>query len=571
MIESKFNLPITYLDLKEKIDTNIINDLELLKLNDDNKDRETILQSILNPTSKIGKLNISKQLEYFTTDKQFLKQTQKIIKSWKKDDKAIHNTEIYDKFYELWLSIKEDTSFIDRYLYVDVEYFKFLNHSPSFLQLLSIYNLTSPILSLVLPFILLLVPFFMLKFNGVQVTFSNYYEVLVKIFSKHALGNIFNIMSDVSWEKRVYAIISIVFYFFSIYQNTLICYRFYKNFKDIHDNLFLLKEYLDISIHNMNLLESITIGHDKYTDCMNDIKVRREKCMNIYKDLDKITEFKGGINNMKNKMAEIGHIMKYFYEIHVNMDMIETIEYTFGLNAYMESMNGISQLCREKMINKCTFANNTKMAEAYYPYLMNNNPVKNTVDLTKNMIITGPNASGKTTILKTTIINLLFSQSYGYGFYKKASISVYDKIHCYLNIPDTSGRDSLFQAEARRCKEIIDSLDVNSKHFCIFDELFSGTNPHEACASSYGFVKYLLDNTNMDFILTSHLLDLCNLLKDDIQNNHMDVEKIDNFNFNYTYKLNHGISSVKGGLKVLYDLRYPEEILELSSEIIERI
>ena len=38
---------------------------------------------------------------------------------------------------------------------------------------------------------------------------------------------------------------------------------------------------------------------------------------------------------------------------------------------------------------------------------------------------------------------------------------MYDKIHCYLNIPDTSNRDSLFQAEARRCKEIIDALSAS--------------------------------------------------------------------------------------------------------------
>ena len=75
----------------------------------------------------------------------------------------------------------------------------------------------------------------------------------------------------------------------------------------------------------------------------------------------------------------------------------------------------------------------------------------------------------------------------------------------------------------------------------------------------------------MDFILTSHLLELCTLLKDDIQNNHMDVEKIDNFNFNYTYRLNPGISTIKGGLKVLYDLNYPDEILEMSNKIIQTI
>ena len=169
------------------------------------------------------------------------------------------------------------------------------------------------------------------------------------------------------------------------------------------------------------------------------------------------------------------------------------------------------------------------------------------------------------------MINILFSQTYGYGFYSKATIPLYDKIHCYLNIPDTSGRDSLFQAEARRCKEIIDGLSTSTeKHFCIFDELFSGTNPNEACASSYGFIKYLIDSQNMDFVLTTHLLDLCSLLDAVLQNNNMGVEKLDNISFNYTYKLNPGISSIKGGLKVLYDLEYPEEILNLSNKIIQQ-
>ena len=141
---------------------------------------------------------------------------------------------------------------------------------------------------------------------------------------------------------------------------------------------------------------------------------------------------------------------------------------------------------------------------------------------------------------------------------------MYNKIHCYLNIPDTSGRDSLFQAEARRCKEIIDSLEDKQKHFCIFDELFSGTNPNEACASSYGFIKYLNESSNIDFILTTHLIDICHDLDSEINNNNMNVKQIDELNFEYTYTIKKGISSIKGGLKVLSDLIYPETILSNS-------
>ena len=52
--------------------------------------------------------------------------------------------------------------------------------------------------------------------------------------------------------------------------------------------------------------------------------------------------------------------------------------------------------------------------------------------------------------LKTSLFNIILSQQIGCGFYKSAKINPYNYIHCYLNIPDTSGRDSLFQAEAQK-------------------------------------------------------------------------------------------------------------------------
>lgn len=565
-MNSKFELPIFYLENKEKLDSNIIDDLELLELNEESEERKCLLETVIQPKSKIGIENLNKLCEYYTNNKLFLKQTQKIIKGWKPDDKLESKQKQYDDFYELWKNIKGDENFTDRYYYVDIEFFKFLNHSSPFLQLLSIYNLVSPILSLILPIILLLVPFFMLKFSGIAITLESYYKVLTNIFSKHALGNIFTIMEDISWEKRVYAIISVVFYFFSIYQNSIVCYRFYKNFKSIHTDLFLLRDYLTTTIENMNIIEKSCVKHNTYLPFLQTMYPHKEYCMKLLAELDVITEF--DITRLHTKSSQIGYIMKYFYEFHINKDIQNTIEFSLGLNSFMEHMNGINKLSREKFINKCKLGKATKMKNAYFPYLMYNQPVKNDIDLSKNIAITGPNASGKTTILKTVLFNLIFSQSFGYGFYSDAKISPYNHIHCYLNIPDTSGRDSLFQAEARRCKEILESLEDGKKHFCIFDELFSGTNPTEACASSYGFIKYLINQKNIDFILTTHLTDLCKKLEPIMDNNHMDVTKLDDFNFKYTYQMGRGISSVRGGLKVLYDLHYPEYILNESNKIL---
>jgi len=556
-MSSNFELPIYYLENKQKIDENIKEDLEFNKINETKEDRPNLLEKIYVPKSKIGKIYLSKQGEYFTNNKLFLKQTQDMISKLKINEHYSYNILKYDDFYDLWNKIRNDENFLDRYYYCDVNFFKFLNHNSFFLQLLSLYNLFSPVLSLCIPILMLIVPFFMLKFSGVKITLTSYIEVLQKIFSRHALGNIGNIMKEVSWEKRFYALISIGFYLFSIYQNSLVCYRFYQNFKQIHDDLFLLIDYLNITIRNMDEYSKLIYKHNTYIPFLNCLQQYKHKLESLLGNLNKINKF----TFSHKKLNEIGYVMKYYYEIHINEDIKDIIEYSFGFNAYMEHLQGIEHLYREKLIKKCKFGRKLKFKNIYNAYLLDKTPTKNNISFDKNIIVTGPNASGKTTILKSILFNLIFSQSYGFGFYDSATIPLYNKIHCYLNIPDTSGRDSLFQAEARRCKEIIDSFKNNEKHFCIFDELFSGTNPNEACSSSFGFIKYML-NKKVDFILTTHLHELCLQLNDNILNLNMEVLEQDNFSFKYSYQIKNGISSIKGGIKVLKDLNYPNEIIQ---------
>ena len=189
----------------------------------------------------------------------------------------------------------------------------------------------------------------------------------------------------------------------------------------------------------------------------------------------------------------------------------------------------------------------------------------------KHLLITGPNAAGKTTILKTTLFNILISQQIGYGCYSKATITPFHRINCYINIPDTSNRDSLFQAEARRCKNILDTIDEDEteRHFCVFDELYSGTNPYEAISSAVSFLEYVNKYKKVKFIITTHYLDICNKLENnkDMRNCNMKINSKEDGGFDYTYKLVDGVSDIKGGVKVLKDLEYPERIVSNTQKL----
>jgi DNA mismatch repair ATPase MutS len=337
--------------------------------------------------------------------------------------------------------------------------------------------------------------------------------------------------------------------------------------KIIHNHFTEIKLYLQkttASMDNYLLYSSDLKTHQKFNEIL---KEKNNELKNLYNKLNFISNY--SLFNI-SKLKEIGYILKYFYELHMDKNYEEAMMYSLGFNGYIDCIEGLQQNLEEKTINFANFIKENKktvLTNNYYACLKDKNPIKNTIKLKKNIIITGPNASGKTTILKSTLINILFSQQFGCGFYDSAKISPFHHIHCYLNIPDTSGRDSLFQAEARRCKEILDIISAHKKenHFCVFDELYSGTNPEEAETSASAFMNYITKYKNVSCLLTTHFVKVCKKLQKNtnILNCQMITEKINN-KLKYLYILKTGISDVKGGINVLTEMNYPKEIIENS-------
>jgi DNA mismatch repair ATPase MutS len=259
--------------------------------------------------------------------------------------------------------------------------------------------------------------------------------------------------------------------------------------------------------------------------------------------------------------------------MHSTLEVEEIFYYSYGFNGYLDCICGVHDNIINKKINAVKFSKKDvfKLKNQYHPLI--ENPVKNNINMKKSKIITGPNAAGKTTILKSTVINLLLSQQIGYGYYDKGNLNPFQFIHCYINIPDTNDRDSLFQAEVRRCLDILEKIGSNSnlRHFCIFDELFSGTNPYEAISSAVSYLEYI-NKYNVKFILTTHYIQLCELMENNkkIINQNMKTDVKNNVS-QYFYKMIKGISKIKGGLSVLKQLNYPEEIIKRSENIMENV
>ena len=566
-LNDHFKFPIYFNDKKQPIAENISNDLELIKTID--SDVSPIYNYFFNNTNDLSK-QITKQVaQYYTIDKQFLKDNQQLLKTYTKPNKRYANiSPDYSKFITIWDEIKNDNGFKEKYYYINWSSWDFLNKSESFLQVMSVYNIASPLVSLLIPIIILIIPFFIIRIKGHQLTVTEYLDVLKVIVSNHAIGKLFTQFNSVSAQQKLYLLLSAGFYVFSIYQNAHVCMRYNTNMKQIHRHLADVHEYIDHTVLSMNNYISASANLTTHTKFNDNLREKIRTLVEFRDTVSKITKYE--ITNYK-KAVEIGRVLKLFYELYDDAKLNDAIMYSLGFNGYIDCIEGLIDNISNKKINFTSFVkNSTKSAfkNSYYACLKDGEPVKNTVRFKKNIIITGPNASGKTTILKSTLINVIVSQQFGCGFYDSAKLKPFKYIHCYLNIPDTSGRDSLFQAEARRCKEILDVISDNKKdgHFCVFDELYSGTNPEEAITSASAFMEYMVKNRGVYCMLTTHFVDICNKLNDNlaIENCNMLANK-DGNRLRYTYKLTPGISTVKGGVNILADMDYPDEIIQRAS------
>lgn len=567
-----FKLPIEYNNHNIKITKNITDDFHL----DDSNNIYQLLFTNKNEEYNEYRMNIINSIKNnYSYDISFLTDNQKLIYQMDKNNIQyyIKNPNFINDFLKSWYLWKRETSFCRKYGFIEYKQFDSFNKNTYFMQLYSMYQLGSPIIQLIIPIILLLLPFFFITFlSREKLNIQNYISLLKKILSKHAISNIFKIFSnDTNTSNKLTATMFFTLYIFSIYQNILSCFKYYNNLKETKHILYETYNFLNITNSNVEyFLNIIKLYNLNSFDNFSLHLFKQKEKLDIYKN--GIQYFIHSINpqqkNIQIKdMMYLGNINSFFYNLYYDTDFDSMIQYFIYFNEYIHSI-----LCLKNNINKYNlnatqylhFDNYSKrepyiknMLSPYLVFQNYNNNISHNINLNKKFIITGGNATGKTTFLKTTFLNILFSQQFGFGFYDKAYIKPYTKLFSYINIPDTNSRDSLFQSEAKRCLEIINYIENNYKKnnynniFCVFDELFTGTNIQDAEYAGIKLIKYLY-KYNISFILTTHFNNMVYKIKKHYKKNINYLQTGNNFS------LKIGISNIKIGKQILKDLGLPK-------------
>ncbi|MBQ7766768.1 MAG: hypothetical protein IJ397_07995 [Lachnospiraceae bacterium] len=196
--------------------------------------------------------------------------------------------------------------------------------------------------------------------------------------------------------------------------------------------------------------------------------------------------------------------------------------------------------------------------EAVHPLIKE--PVSNSFSLEKGMLLTGSNASGKSTFLKTVAICALLAQTIQTVPAKKYAAECYRIFSSMSLRDDLEAKESYYMAEIRSIKRILEAVsESGAKVLCFVDEVLRGTNTVERIAAASEIMRSF-SGENMLCFAATHDIELTQLLADVYDNYHFE-EQIENNDILFPYKLLKGPANTRNAIKLLSLMGYPDDLI----------
>lgn len=207
-----------------------------------------------------------------------------------------------------------------------------------------------------------------------------------------------------------------------------------------------------------------------------------------------------------------------------------------------------------------------KVDELYHPLI--EDAVSNDISADKGVLITGSNASGKSTFLKTLAINAILSQTIHTSIAKTYQAPLF-RIFSSMSLRDNlSENESYYMVEIKSIRRILEAAEERETPMLSFvDEVLRGTNTVERIAASAHILRSLNQNHVLSFAAT-HDIELTYLLEQEYDNFHF-TEEIKEGDILFSYKVFEGRAQSRNAIKLLELMGYEKNIVACAEQCAE--
>ncbi len=277
--------------------------------------------------------------------------------------------------------------------------------------------------------------------------------------------------------------------------------------------------------------------------------------MLFYLDL---IQFNNALRAVRGHLAEIDEMVT----------LIGKIETAVVIGSYRNSLEGgycVPVIRFEKDADK-----HMVIDHLYHPML--SDPVKNSIDTRKGVLLTGSNASGKSTFLRATALNAVLAQTIHTCLARRYEAPFF-RIYSSMSLKDDlAGGQSYYMVEIKSIKRILDQTKRAQKEhgyvLCFVDEVLRGTNTVERIAASAQIMKMFAQGNVICFAAT-HDVELTKLLEQEYVNYHFE-ERIEAEDVFFPYTLMPGPATTRNAIALLKVLGYDEQIIREAETMAER-
>lgn len=411
----------------------------------------------------------------------------------------------------------------------------YINYIEQILDLYHLYKIYFiPMTSILYPLSTFVAPYLYIKnYLKMNITITSYIEIFYNII-KFLFKTTGNFRSDITKFVSIFLYVGI--YLYNMYQTYEIALFLHNTKYKLHSKMQGLVHFVR---HSQNIMKNLPA--------------------NIISPYFNIKETYQRIN-INNSMTDIYRIWK---DENIKKEISSLLKTIYAIDV----IDTINKLLLSGEWSRAIYSNETLLWDAKNP-ILKRGQISNPVNLKKNIIVTGPNAGGKTTYVKTILANVILGQTIGITYSLRSQIILYDTINSFMRVSDILGTRSYFEAEAEYClnmiKKAVSISAQNKRGLFLMDEPMHSTPPTEGMATAYAVIEYLSKLDGISLIITTHfhkLVKLEELYPEKFIN--LSVDAIPHNNrYIFPYKIKRGYSYQCIAIELLDIKEFPSIIID---------